>query len=62
LDAWRPETHVVPDAVRELVRARHQARLEKRWVDADALRLEIEATGFNVRDTAEGPVATPMLC
>jgi cysteinyl-tRNA synthetase len=48
--------------VRELVRARHQARLEKRWVDADALRLEIEATGFNVRDTAEGSVATPMLC
>jgi cysteinyl-tRNA synthetase len=59
LDLWRPEAHAVPDAVRALVEARQQARAEKRWADADALRAEIEAAGFSVRDTADGPVAEP---
>jgi cysteinyl-tRNA synthetase len=57
LDAWRPETHALPNAVSRLVEARQQARLDKRWADADALRAEIEAAGFSVRDTVEGPVA-----
>jgi cysteinyl-tRNA synthetase len=57
LDAWRPAVHAVPDAVLALVEARQQARAEKRWADADGLRAEIEAAGFSVRDTAEGPVA-----
>jgi cysteinyl-tRNA synthetase len=49
----------VPAAVRELVDARQQARVDKRWADADALRAAIEAAGFIVRDTAAGPVAEP---
>jgi cysteinyl-tRNA synthetase len=59
LDAWAPEVHAVPAAVRELVDARQQARVDKRWADADALRAAIEAAGFIVRDTAAGPVAEP---
>jgi cysteinyl-tRNA synthetase len=59
LEAWRPETIAVPDAVLELVEARQRARVEKRWADADALRAAIEAAGFSVRDTAAGPVAAP---
>jgi cysteinyl-tRNA synthetase len=59
LDAWRPEVSAVPDAVRELVDARQRARAEKRWADADALRVEIEAAGFSLRDTPAGPVAEP---
>ncbi|MFC5549872.1 cysteine--tRNA ligase [Massilia aerilata] len=59
LEAWRPETIAVPDAVLELVEARQRARVEKRWADADALRAAIEAEGFSVRDTAAGPVAAP---
>jgi cysteinyl-tRNA synthetase len=62
LDAWRPEACPVPETVQQLVDARQQARLEKRWGDADALRAEIEAAGFSVRDTAAGPVAAPMSC
>jgi cysteinyl-tRNA synthetase len=62
LDAWRPEAHAVPDAVRALVEARQQARLEKRWADADALRIEIEARGFTVRDTVGGAVTAPVVC
>jgi cysteinyl-tRNA synthetase len=60
LDAWTPEVHAVPPAVSRLVEARQQARAEKRWTDADALRAEIEAEGFTVRDTAAGPVAEPI--
>ena len=59
LDAWLPEVHAVPDAVLALVRARQQARADKRWADADVLRTAIEAQGFVVRDTAEGSVAAP---
>jgi cysteinyl-tRNA synthetase len=59
LDAWTPEVHTVPAAVQELVEARQQARVDKRWADADALRAAIEAAGFCVRDTAAGPVAEP---
>jgi cysteinyl-tRNA synthetase len=57
LDAWRPPVQAVPDAVLALVAARTQARADKRWADADALRSQIEAAGFVVRDTAAGPVA-----
>jgi cysteinyl-tRNA synthetase len=60
LDDWRPEAHTVPDAVLALLDARQQARAEKRWADADALRAVIEAAGFVVRDTAAGPVAEPV--
>lgn len=60
LDTWRPEAHAVPDAVLALIDARQRARAERRWVDADALRAEIEAAGFAVRDTAAGPVAEPV--
>ena len=56
LDAWTPEVSAVPAVVRELVAARQQARLEKRWADADGLRVAIETAGFMVRDTAAGPM------
>jgi cysteinyl-tRNA synthetase len=60
LDAWRPAAHDVPETVRALIDARQQARAERRWADADALRAAIEAAGFTVRDTAAGPVAEPV--
>jgi cysteinyl-tRNA synthetase len=60
LDAWRPAAHDVPETVRALIDARQQARAERRWADADALRAAIEAAGFTVRDTAAGPVAAPV--
>jgi len=59
LDAWRPPVQAVPDAVLALVEARRQARADKRWADADALRARIEAAGFVVRDTAAGPITEP---
>ena len=60
LAQWRPAAVMLPQAVKELVDARGRARAEKRWKDADALRLAIEEAGFVVRDTPDGTVAEPM--
>jgi len=60
LGTWTPETVVVPEEVKALVRAREAARAEKRWQDADRLREEIATAGFQVRDTAGGPELTPV--
>jgi cysteinyl-tRNA synthetase len=46
----------VPEDVAALVARRQQARKEKRWQEADALRAEIRAAGFEVEDTPAGPV------
>ena len=50
--AWKL---VVPEAVEALVAARQQARTDRDFSAADALRGEIEALGFSVEDTREGP-------
>ena len=52
---WRPAEAVIPDQVLELVAARGRARTERRWKDADALREQIRAAGFEVEDTPQGP-------
>ncbi len=51
---WQPAA--VPEAVMALVQQRDQARAGKRWADADSLRDEIAAAGYEVRDTPEGAV------
>jgi cysteinyl-tRNA synthetase len=45
----------VPPEVTALVSAREEARQTKEWAKADALRQEIEARGYTVKDTDEGP-------
>ena len=52
---WAPAELVVPEAVQVLVAARQQARTDRDFSAADALRGEIEALGFSVEDTREGP-------
>jgi len=47
---------VVSDAVMALVEQRQAARAAKRWAEADALRAQIRALGYEVEDTAAGPV------
>lgn len=51
---WQPATVVVPDAVQTLLAARQAARGDKRWADADALRQQISAAGFDIVDSASG--------
>lgn len=49
---------VIPAAVEKLTQEREVARQAKNWAVCDALRKEIQALGFDVRDTAQGPVVT----
>ena len=55
IEQWAPTELVVPEAVEALVAARQQARTDRDFSAADALRGEIEALGFSVEDTREGP-------
>jgi len=59
LAAWQPPRAAIPDEVLALVRRREAARRERRWEEADRLRDKIVASGFEVRDTPEGPDVQP---
>ena len=59
LAEWEPEETAVPDHINDLAEQRRQARAEKRYADADALRDEIIAAGFEIKDTPKGPEITP---
>jgi cysteinyl-tRNA synthetase len=54
LSEWRPSSEIIPDDVMELVNARQKMRSEKRWNEADQLRLQISEAGFEVEDTPQG--------
>jgi cysteinyl-tRNA synthetase len=56
---WQPAEEKVPDEVLALVEQRQQARKEKRWQDADALRTSISAAGYALEDTPQGPRVKP---
>jgi cysteinyl-tRNA synthetase len=48
----------VPDEVIELATARATARAAREWAHADDVRAEIEALGWDVTDTPDGPRLT----
>ena len=45
---------VIPPEIQVLAEARAEARTEKDWKKADALRQEIEARGFDILDSGDG--------
>lgn len=47
-----------PEAVLALVTARQAARIGKDWAESDRLRAQIEALGWQVKDTKDGPVVS----
>ena len=49
---------VAPAEVTALVEARTAARTARDWARADALRAELEALGWDVTDTPDGPDVT----
>jgi cysteinyl-tRNA synthetase len=55
LAEWHPVEATVPDAIWVLVQQRQQARVEKRWQDADVLREQVKAAGYDIDDTPQGP-------
>ncbi len=59
LAEWAPRETVIPKEVLELVKQREVARSEKRWKNADSLRDDVYALGFEIEDTAQGPHVKP---
>ncbi len=55
LGEWQPEEETIPGEIMELVEKRQQARREKRWQEADALRQQVMAAGYEIEDTPQGP-------
>ncbi len=55
LAEWKPVAEALPPEVLALVSQRQQARKEKRYKDADALRMQVSAAGFEIEDTPQGP-------
>jgi cysteinyl-tRNA synthetase len=54
LAEWTPKREAVPDAVTALAEARLAARRTKNWVDADRLRTELHAAGWEMEDRPDG--------
>jgi cysteinyl-tRNA synthetase len=54
LAEWQPKEEEIPEEFVQMLEARRQARAEKRWKDADAIRDQITAAGYEVIDTAQG--------
>jgi cysteinyl-tRNA synthetase len=59
LSTWEPKVEAIPDAVRVLADARAAARTSKKWAEADRLREEIAAAGWEMEDRADGYVLKP---
>ncbi|MDT8306124.1 MAG: cysteine--tRNA ligase [Anaerolineae bacterium] len=55
LAAWAPPQAQVPPHIQALVDQREQARAARDWAEADRLRDEIRASGFDVTDSPHGP-------
>ncbi len=54
LTAWTPKSEAIPDAIAALAAARAAARQSRQWVEADRLRAEILAAGWEMEDRADG--------
>jgi cysteinyl-tRNA synthetase len=55
LASWQPPQVQAPQEVWDLVRRRQEARNERRWQEADALREQIRAAGYEIEDRPDGP-------
>ena len=54
LAAWAPARETVPDAIDALAQARADARKTKQWAEADRLRAELHAAGWEMEDRPDG--------
>ena len=54
LAQWAPPVETIPDDVKSLAEARAAARRAKNWAEADRLRSELAAAGWEMEDRAEG--------
>ena len=59
LGEWAPPETEVPETIQTLLAQREQARAVKNWAEADRLRDEIRAAGFDIIDSPDGPQLKP---
>ena len=52
---WQPAEEEVPLEILALVKRREQARQDRRWEEADALRDQVRELGYEIEDTGRGP-------
>ena len=55
VETWVPAVDEIPAEIESLVQQRQAARGEKRWKEADALRMQLLAAGYEIEDTPGGP-------
>jgi cysteinyl-tRNA synthetase len=54
LAAWQPKQEAIPETVQALAAARAAAREAKNWAEADRLRAELRAAGWEIEDKLDG--------
>jgi cysteinyl-tRNA synthetase len=54
LAAWTPKVESIPEPIAALAAARAAARESRQWAEADRLRAEIQAAGWEMEDRADG--------
>ena len=54
LAAWTPREEIIPPDVQALAEARSGARASRAWADADRLRGELAAAGWEMEDLPQG--------
>ncbi|HEY8623524.1 MAG TPA: cysteine--tRNA ligase, partial [Casimicrobiaceae bacterium] len=54
LASWAPKAESIPEPIAVLAAARAAARQSRQWAEADRLRAEIQAAGWEMEDRADG--------
>jgi cysteinyl-tRNA synthetase len=54
LATWQPREETVPESIQALAAARSAARAARDWAEADRLRAELHAAGWEVEDRPDG--------
>ena len=54
LSLWTPKAESIPESIAALAAARAAARESRQWAEADRLRAEIQAAGWEMEDRADG--------
>jgi cysteinyl-tRNA synthetase len=54
LALWSPKSESIPESIAALAAARATARASRQWAEADRLRAEILAAGWEMEDRADG--------
>jgi len=55
LAEWEPAEAAIPAEILTLAQQRQEARAARRWQEADALREQVKAAGYEIEDTTQGP-------